>query len=186
MASRQQKMDAIALLKADHRKVEELFESFEKAHDSARKEKLARQICMELTIHTMIEEEIFYPACAGQVEDDDLVEEAYVEHDGAKVLVSELSNGGPDDEFFDAKVTVLSEMIKHHVKEEEKRSEGLFAEAKKAGLDLEGLGERLMQRKQELMAEFGEGDNLPAPETRSFTGHELHQGRPVETSQAAE
>ena len=186
MANRQRKIDAITLLKEDHRKVEDLFGSFEKAHDSARKEKLAKQICMELTIHSMIEEEIFYPACTGQVGDEDLIEEAYVEHDGAKVLISELSNGGPDDEFFDAKVKVLSEMIKHHVKEEEKRSDGLFAEAKKAGLDMEGLGERMMQRKQELMAEFGEGDNLPAPETRSFTGHELHQGKPVEMSPAGD
>ena len=186
MATRQRKMDAVSLLKADHRKVEELFESFEKAHDAARKEKLAKQICTELTIHSMIEEEIFYPACTGQVGDEDLIEEAYVEHDGAKVLISELSNGGPDDEFFDAKVKVLSEMIKHHVKEEEKRSDGLFAEAKKAGLDMEGLGERMMQRKQELMAEFGEGDNLPAPETRSFTGHELQQGKPIEADQAAD
>ena len=186
MATRQRKMDAIALLKADHRKVEELFASFEKAHEAARKEKLVRQICVELTVHTMIEEEIFYPACTGHVKDDELIEEAYVEHDGAKVLVSELTNGGPDDEFYDAKVSVLSEMIAHHVKEEEKRSVGLFAKAKDAGLDLEGLGERLMQRKQELMAEFAEGENLPAPETRSFTGHQLHQGRPVETRGAAE
>jgi hypothetical protein len=178
-------MDAIALLKADHRKVEELFAAFEKARDSARKEKLVKQICTELSIHTMIEEEIFYPACTGKVEDDDLIEEAYVEHDGAKVLVAELINSGPDDEFYDAKVSVLSEMIKHHVKEEERRSEGLFAKAKEAGLDLEGLGERLMQRKQELMAEFADGENLPAPETRSFTGHQLHQGRPVETGEAA-
>jgi hypothetical protein len=186
MASRQKKMDAIALLKADHRKVEDLFEQFEKAHDQDRKEKLVKQICMELSIHTMIEEEIFYPTCAGQVKDDDLIEEAYVEHDGAKVLVAELMNSAPDNEFFDAKVSVLSEMIKHHVKEEEKRSEGLFAEAKDAGLDMDGLGERLMQRKQELMAEFGEGDNLPAPETRSFTGHELQQGKPIETDHAAD
>jgi hypothetical protein len=186
MASRQKKMDAIALLKEDHRKVEDLFEQFEKARDKDRKEKLVKQICMELSIHTMIEEEIFYPACTGQVEDADLVEEAYVEHDGAKVLVSELLNSDPDNEFYDAKVSVLSEMIKHHVKEEEKRSEGLFAEAKEAGLDMEGLGEMLMQRKQELMAEFGEGDKLPAPETRSFTGHELQQGKPIETGQAAD
>ncbi len=186
MAARQKKMDAIALLKADHRKVEDLFEQFEKAHDKDRKEKLVRQICTELSIHTMIEEEIFYPACAGQVKDDDLLDESYVEHDGAKVLVSELTKSDPDNEFYDAKVTVLSEMIKHHVKEEEKRSEGLFAEAKEAGLDMAALGERLMQRKQELMAEFGEGDNLPAPETRSFTGHELQQGKPVEGPQAAD
>jgi hypothetical protein len=187
MASRQnKKMDAVALLKADHRKVEDLFEQFEKARDKDRKEKLVKQICTELSIHTMIEEEIFYPACAGQVKDDDLIDEAYVEHDGAKVLVSELVKSDPDNEFYDAKVTVLSEMIKHHVKEEEKRAEGLFAEAKEAGLDMEALGERLAQRKQELMAEFGEGDNLPAPETRSFTGHDLHQGKPIEAPQSAD
>jgi hypothetical protein len=186
MATRQKKMDAIALLKADHRKVEDLFEQFEKAREKDRKEKLVKQICTELSIHTMIEEEIFYPACAGQVEDGDLVDEAYVEHDGAKVLVAELLKSDPDNAFYDAKVSVLSEMIKHHVKEEEKRAEGLFAEAKDAGLDMEALGERLMQRKQELMEEFGEGDNLPAPETRSFTGHELQQGKPVEARQAAD
>lgn len=186
MATRQKKMDAIALLKADHRKVEDLFGQFEKAREKDRKEKLVKQICTELSIHTMIEEEIFYPACTGQVEDDDLVDEAYVEHDGAKVLVAELLKSDPDAEFYNAKVTVLSEMIKHHVKEEEKRAEGLFAEAKDAGLDMEALGERLMERKQELMAEFGEGDNLPAPQTRSFTGHDLQQGKPVETQQAAD
>ena len=167
-------------LEADHRKVEDLFEQFEKAHEEGRKEKLVKQICTELTIHTMIEEEIFYPACAAQVKDEDLLDESYVEHDGAKVLIAELIKSDPDNEFYDAKVNVLSEMIKHHVKEEEKRGEGMFAEAKKAGLDMEALGERLMQRKQELMAEFGEGDNLPAPETRSFTGHELQQGKPIE------
>lgn len=180
------KMDAIALLKQDHRKVEDLFEQFEKAREEGRKEKLVKQICTELSIHTMIEEEIFYPACAAQVKDEDLLDESYVEHDGAKVLVAELIKSDPGNEFYDAKVSVLSEMIKHHVKEEEKRGEGLFAEAKKAGLDMEALGERLMQRKQELMAEFGEGDNLPAPETRSFTGHELQQGKPIEASQAAD
>lgn len=180
------KMDAVALLKADHRKVEDLFAQFEKARDADRKEKLVRQICTELSIHTMIEEEIFYPACAEQVKDEDLLDESYVEHDGAKVLVAELIKSDPDNEFYDAKVSVLSEMIKHHVKEEEKRGEGLFAEAKAAGLDMEALGERLMQRKQELMAEFGEGDNLPAPETRSFTGHDLQQGKPVDARQAAD
>jgi hypothetical protein len=182
----QKKMDAIALLKQDHRKVEDLFEQFEKARDEGRKEKLAQQICTELMIHAMIEEEIFYPACAGQIEDEDVLEESYVEHDGAKVLIAELTKSSPSDEFFDAKVTVLSEMIKHHVKEEEKRSEGLMAQAKEAGLDMEALGERLMQRKQELLEEFGDGANLPAPETRSFTGHELQQGKPVEASQAAD
>jgi hypothetical protein len=172
-------MDAVALLKTDHRKVEELFEKFESARGT--KQKIAEQICMELMIHTMIEEEIFYPACTGKVEDANLVQEAYVEHDSAKVLIAEILAGGPDDDFYDAKVKVLSEMIKHHVKEEEKRAEGLFAEAKEAGLDMDALGERLMARKQELMQEFKSG--LPTPQTRSFKGTELEHGEPV--SQAA-
>jgi hypothetical protein len=172
-------MDAISLLKADHRKVEELFEKFESARGG--KEKVAQQICMELIIHTTIEEEIFYPACTGQIKDGDLIQEAYVEHDSAKVLISEIMSGGPDDDFYDAKVKVLSEMIKHHVKEEEKRAEGLFAEAKDAGLDMDALGEQMSTRKEELMAEYKSG--LPTPQTRSFKGTELEHGEPV--SQAA-
>jgi hypothetical protein len=132
----------------------------------------------------MIEEEIFYPACQGKIEDDDLLEESYVEHDGAKVLIAELLDSEPDAEFYDAKVTVLSEMIKHHVKEEEKRSEGLFAQAKEAGLDTQALGERLLERKQALMEEFQHGAKLPPPHTRSFTGHELVQDHPVNAGAA--
>ena len=104
----QQFTDAIDLLKADHRKVEDLFEQFEKAGSSARKKTLAREICLELKIHTMIEEEIFYPAFRGKIEDDTL-DEAYVEHDGAKLLVNDIEEGDPSDDFFDAKVKVLSE-----------------------------------------------------------------------------
>lgn len=100
-------MDAIALLKADHKVVEGLFEKFEKATRKEQKQKIAQQICLELTIHTIIEEELFYPACR-QVVDEDLLDEAYVEHDGAKILIAEISQGSPDDKFFDAKVTVLS------------------------------------------------------------------------------
>jgi hypothetical protein len=176
-----EEMDAIALLKADHRRVEELFEKFDSTKGDATKEKLAQQICMELSIHTVIEEEIFYPACAEKIEDKNLVQEAYVEHDGAKVLIAEILASKSADEFFEAKVTVLSEMIKHHVKEEEKRSEGLFAEARDAGLDIDALGERLQARKMELQKEYAAG--LPAPQTRSFIGHKLKQGEPV--SQAA-
>lgn len=171
-------MDAVALLKADHRKVEDLFEKFEATRNADRKKKLATEICTELTVHATIEEEVFYPACSGHV-DEDLLDEAYVEHDGAKVLIAEIENSGPDDPFYDAKVTVLSEMIKHHVKEEEKRAEGLFAQARKAGLDVDALGEQMMARKKELLAEFKQ-NGLPAPETRSFSGHELRQGAPVE------
>ena len=98
---------------------------------------MVKQICTELSVHATIEEEIFYPACKGQIEDEDLLDESYVEHDGAKVLIAELMDSHADKEFYDAKVTVLSEMIKHHVKEEEKRSEGLFAQARDAGLDVD-------------------------------------------------
>ena len=171
------KMDAVALLKADHRKVEGLFEKYESAKGSDRKAALAKEICTELCVHATIEEEIFYPACKGKVEED-LLDESYVEHDGAKVMISELMNGSPDDEFYDAKVTVLSEEIEHHVKEEEKRSEGLFAQAKDAGVDMEALGEQMAARKEELLAKF-KAEGLPAPQTRSFTGHKLEQGQPV-------
>ncbi len=170
--------DAVALLKADHRHVEELFEKFEKAR-SDRKQALAREICTELMIHTMIEEEIFYPACKSKIEEENVLDEAYVEHDDAKVLIAELLDGEPDAAFFDAKVKVLSEMIKHHVKEEEKRSEGLFAQAKEAGLDIDDLGETLMRRKQALMKEFKGSPKLPAPHTRTYTGHKLVQDAPV-------
>jgi hypothetical protein len=176
-------LDAVALLKADHRKVEELFEKFESAKSTSAKQKLVEQICTELTVHATIEEDIFYPACTGEVEDDALVPEAYVEHDGAKVLIAELMGSAPDDEFYDAKVKVLSEMIKHHVKEEEKRSEGLFAEAKEAGLDMDALGEQMAARKQELLAEI-KSSGIPAPQTRSFSGHDLEQGSPVEKQAA--
>jgi hypothetical protein len=173
------KENAVALLKADHRKVEELFESFEKARSEDRKVALVKEICTELMVHATIEEEIFYPACKGKIEDEELLDEAYVEHDGAKVLIAELMQGSPSDEFYDAKVKVLSEMIKHHVKEEEMRSEGLFAEARDAGVDLDDLGDRLMARKAQLLAKFKDAGALPPPQTRSFTGHKLAQSQPV-------
>jgi hemerythrin superfamily protein len=155
------KQDAIALLKADHREVEELFEQFEKATGDGRKQKLAEQICLELSVHSSIEEEIFYPACEGKVEED-LLKESYVEHDGAKVLIAEILKGGPDDEYYDSKVKVLSEEIEHHVQEEEKRMEGLFAQARKAGLDMDALGEQLAARKQALTSEY-KASGVPTP-----------------------
>ena len=171
-------LDAIAMLKADHRKVEDLFSKFESAKGSSKKQALAEQICMELIVHSVIEEEIFYPACKGAVEDD-LLNEAYVEHDGAKVLIAEILSSSPDEEFYDAKVKVLSEQIEHHVGEEEKRSEGIFAQARAQGLDMDELADRMKVRKKELMAEF-KSNGIPAPETRTFTGHELEQGSPIE------
>ena len=172
-----EQLDAIALLKADHRKVEGLFEKALKSQNSATKQSIVKEICTELTVHTMIEEEIFYPACSGKVEGD-TVREAYVEHDSAKVIVAELMNDSPDHEFYDAKVKVLSELINHHVREEEKRSEGIFAQAREAELDLDQLGERLKARKTELLRQF-KSSGLPTLQTRSFTGHKLEQGQPL-------
>jgi len=160
----EKKQDAIALLKADHREVEELFAKFEKASGDGRKQDLAHEICRQLTIHATIEEEIFYPACEGKV-DEELLKEAYVEHDAAKVLIGEIEAGGPGDEFYDAKVKVLKEEIEHHVEEEEKRLEGLFSQARKAELDMDALGEQLAARKAELLTQTESGALPPAEMT---------------------
>jgi len=143
--------DAVALLKDDHRKVEGLFEQFKKISNSAKKQAIAQEICTELKIHMLIEEEIFYPSFRGKIEDDTL-DEAQVEHDGAKVLINDIECASPDQPFYDAKVKVLSEEIKHHVHEEEMRG-GMFAQCRKAGVDLVALLEPMLQRKQELMAQ---------------------------------
>lgn len=161
------KQDAVALLKADHRKVEKLFDQFETAKGDGNKQKLAMQICMELTIHAQIEEEIFYPACEGKVEEG-LLKEAYVEHDGAKVLIAEIEAGTPSDDFYDAKVKVLSEQIEHHIGEEEQRIEGIFTQARKAGVDMNALGEQLLARKSALTATY-KGAGLTKPETTTLT-----------------
>jgi hemerythrin superfamily protein len=158
--------DAVALLKADHREVEDLFEQFEKARDSQRKQKLATQICNALKVHTMIEEEIFYPAFLDATEEEDIHHEAIVEHNGAKKLIAEIEQMDPDDDYYDAKVTVLSEMIKHHVKEEEQPG-GMFSNAKKSEMDLNALGEQLLTRKTELESnEDMLQSEMPPPETR--------------------
>ncbi len=172
-----QKMDAIALLKADHRKVEDLFAKFREEKGAKARKTLATEICTELSVHATIEEEIFYPACREAVEEY-LRTEAYVEHDGAKVLIAELAGSDPDNEFYDAKMTVLSEQIKHHVKEEEAPGEGFFAQARKGDVDMNALGEQLAARKAELLSAI-KNNGLPPPETRSFTGHDMKQGKPV-------
>jgi len=142
--------DAVALLKADHRQVEQWFAEFEKARSAGVKRKLAANICQALTVHTEIEEEIFYPAFLQATKDKDMHHEAIVEHDGAKKLIAEIEQSDPSDDFYDAKVHVLSEMIKHHVKEEEK-PDGMFAEAKKSKMDLRALGVQLAERKAQLL-----------------------------------
>lgn len=142
--------DAIALLKDDHAKVSAMFKQYDKLGDKAHATKLelARRICKELKVHTQIEEEIFYPATrAALPKEDDLLDEAQVEHDGAKDLIRQLDAMKPEDDFFDAKVTVLGEYIKHHVKEEH---EEMFPKVRKTKLDLRELGMRMAFRKQEL------------------------------------
>jgi hypothetical protein len=158
--------NGLQLLAADHREVEGLFEQFEKASGTAAKERLARRICMELKIHAQIEEEIYYPAIRGKVEDADL-DEAYVEHDSAKLLINEIEAAAPDESFYDAKVKVLSELIEHHVEEEEKARENLFQQTRAADVDLEALGERLAARKAELMAD-AKAEGLPAAEAATL------------------
>jgi hemerythrin superfamily protein len=171
---------AIQLLKQDHRTVEELFEEFEGAKRPADKRAIAQEICLELTIHAMIEEEIFYPAVKGVI-DDEIYGEAHVEHDGAKVLIAEIMAADPRDEFYDARVKVLSEMIKHHVKEEEQR-DGMFAQARKgrgrAKVDFDALAEELETRKEDLMR-IMQRNGIPAPEARTMHGARVKLGHPV-------
>lgn len=172
-----QQPDAIALLKEDHRKVEGLFEQFEKARDDRRKEALVEEICTDLIIHCLIEEELFYPVFRGRIEDD-LLDEAHVEHDGAKMLIAELLESTPGAPFYDAKVVVLAEEIKHHVKEEERPGDGLFAQARATGEDLNALGVQMRSRKEELKVQF-KAEGLPQPVTRSLVGARLEFGAPV-------
>jgi hypothetical protein len=144
---------AVRLLKQDHREVEGWFDEYEQLEQDAEKLELFNKIALALKVHTRIEEEIFYPSERGDVEDD-LLDEAYVEHDGAKKLIAEVEAMQPGEEFYDAKVKVLGEYIKHHVKEEEQPG-GIFAQAKRGDEDLEAMGERMKTRKQALMAELG-------------------------------
>jgi hemerythrin superfamily protein len=149
-------MDAIELLMQDHKKVQKVFKEFEKSKDELGDEEkggMVRQCCMELKIHTQIEEEIFYPAAREAIEDEDLVDEAEVEHASAKQLIGELEGMEPGEELYDARFTVLGEYVNHHIKEEE---HSLFPEVKKAKLDLDELGQRMMQMKEKLQSEMQE------------------------------
>jgi len=148
-ASATRSNDAIALLKADHRAVEKLFGDYEKAKaDEGRKQQIAQQICMALKVHTQIEEELFYPTSREFLKDDDIVNEAVVEHQAAKDLIEQIEALSPSDEMYDAKITVLQEQIEHHVEEEEKE---LFPQVQKSDMDLKGIGQQLKSRKEELM-----------------------------------
>jgi hemerythrin superfamily protein len=157
--------DAVTMLKADHRQVETWFEQFEKTRSDERKQELAANICKALTVHMQIEEQLFYPAFLEATDDKDMHHEAEIEHDGAKKLIEQIEASGPDDEYYDSKVKVLSEMIKHHVKEEEQPG-GMFAEARDSNMDLEELGRQMEARKAELMGEDASEDDAPPPSSR--------------------
>lgn len=141
--------EAIALLRADHKAVTMLFEQYESARSSTKKKALVEQICTELTVHAQIEEEIFYPKVRAALKDKELIPEAIVEHATLKDLIAQLEDGEPGDELYDAKVKVLSEYVSHHVKEEQ---DEMFPKVKASKLDLQAMGEELMQRKEELLA----------------------------------
>jgi Hemerythrin HHE cation binding domain len=140
---------AVTLLKKDHRQVEEWFDEYEQLEGEEEKRELFEKIALALKVHTALEEEIFYAEERGEVEDD-MLDEAQVEHDAAKKMIAEIEAMKPGDELFDAKVKVLGEYVKHHVKEEEQPG-GIFAQAKKGEEDLDEMGERLKSRKEELM-----------------------------------
>lgn len=143
------KQDATSLLRADHKAVNELFAEYEKARSVTKKKLLVTQICIELSVHAQIEEEIFYPAVKKALNDKELIPEATVEHATLKDLIAQVEGVEPDGEMFDAKIKVLSEYVKHHVKEEQNE---MFPKAKSTDLDMLALGAKLSERKAELLA----------------------------------
>ena len=143
--------DAIALLTEDHKRVQQMFKDFEALGDAtSSKRELANKICAELTIHTAIEEEIFYPAAREAIDDDDLMDEADVEHAAAKELIAQIEEMDADESHYDAKVKVLGEEVEHHIKEEQ---DGMFAKIRKSDLDVKALGQAMADRKAELQRE---------------------------------
>jgi hemerythrin superfamily protein len=175
--------DAIAMLKADHDKVKKMFMEFERLHEedsTDQAEQLAKQICNELTVHATIEEEIFYPEVRAAIEDNDLLDEAEVEHASAKELIAQISSMSAAEDKYAARVIVLGEYINHHVKEEQGE---MFPKAKKAGIDLVELGGRMLARKQELKAQLGmeddagQGEDEEQPGTRSGHSRASHASR---------
>lgn len=171
--------DAVSVLKNDHNHIESLFDRFARAKTKAQKLRLAREICITLTAHSTVEEELFYPQFRGLV-DNALLDESYVEHDSTKVLIAEIMAGSPSDTFWDAKVTVLCEEVRHHLREEEKW-DGLFGKARMTGVDMKALGRRIEARKKVLMQRYRD-EGLPSPETRTLIGAEVRRGRPIDNT----
>jgi len=169
--------DAIMLLTADHKRVQKIFKDFEKIKskgDDETKAEMVRTACRELTIHAQLEEEFFYPALRESMKDKDLVDEAEVEHNSAKQLISELENMQPGDELYEAKFTVLGEYINHHIKEEQKE---IFPRAKKAKINLMELGEEIRHRKADLQGEqqpMMDQDESGEEQSDEFSGPETH------------
>jgi hemerythrin superfamily protein len=162
--------DAVAMLMADHKKVKKLFSDFDKLKEEGSEEDksaIVEQICNELKIHTELEEEIFYPAVRKAIDDSDLMDEALVEHAGAKELIAQLEDASPEDDLYDAKVTVLGEQIDHHVKEEEG---DMFPKAKKAKVDTAALGATMLKRKMALMEKMGLTDDTEGEAKAKATG----------------
>lgn len=168
--------DAIAMLIADHKEVKALFKKFKKLmqEEGTKEEKaaLAQQVCSELKVHARIEEEIFYPAVRDAIDDDDLMDEAIVEHAGAQELIGQLKAMQPDDDLYDAKVIVLGEQIEHHAKEEE---EEMFPKVKKSGIDTAALGAQMMKQKKALaetmdLSDVKETDNAASKTSRKKAG----------------
>lgn len=161
--------NALELLKADHDKVKHLFREFDSLkgsdEDDERKSELVDEICYELTLHTMLEEEIFYPAVRAAIDDDDMMDEADIEHAGARELISQLEVMYPGDDHFDATVTVLGEEIAHHIDKEEG---DMFDAVRGAGIDLDELGEQINARKEELDEDL----SSPASSIDAMTPHD--------------
>lgn len=157
-ASSPASQEATALLKADHRRVSDLFEQYEKSRSTAKKKTLVTSICMELGIHAKVEEEIFYPAVKTALKDKEMVPEATVEHATLKELIAQVEGKEPDGEMFDAKIKVMSEYVKHHVKEEETE---MFPKARKSKLDMKALGAQLAARQEELKASWPLSEDKP-------------------------
>lgn len=162
MAKQDEHRDALQMLADDHRKVEQLFEKYENARGAAAQQKLVQQICEELTIHAMVEEQVFYPAIRETV-DSDMLDEAQVEHDSAKALIISLHQADPGDEYYEAKVSVLKEQVEHHVYEEERQRGSIFSQVRKADIDLGALGAEMAALKQQLQEQAKAG-GLPQPE----------------------
>ena len=170
-ASPRRARDAIALLSEDHRKVQKLFKEFEGLgdEDAERKAHIVAQACAELSVHSTIEEEVFYPALREALEEGDLLDEAEVEHATARELISQLQGMKPGDDLYEAKFTVLGEYVNHHIKEEQQE---IFPRAKKTEMDLKALGEELLARKQQCERELGIGGEAPAGQPEGQTERE--------------